>query len=112
MPNFTYTQSIAAGATFNPLADWMYRYLPYNAMIEIIDNAGAIGVTKVVTFGSDTIQQESPVQAGGTTGVMPSRLGAEPITEKGQASDLVAITYRNTTGAAIVVNGTVQLTRL
>lgn len=112
MPSFTYTQSIAAGDTYLPLEKWMYKYVPYACVVEIIDNAGAVGIVKTVTFGSDTIQAESPVQAGGTTGVMPARLAAEPITEKAAPSDLLAITYRNTTGAPVVVNGTIQLTRL
>lgn len=114
MPTFTWTQSIPAGATFDPIdaAGWMYRYLPYPAVIEVIDNAGAVGVVKAVTFGSDTIQQESPVTAGGVTGVIPSRLNVEPITEKGAASDLLRVVYRNTSGGAVVVNGIIQLTRL
>lgn len=114
MPSFTWTQSIAAGATFDPLdsAGWMYRYVPYNAVVEVIDNAGAVGVVVSRTFGSDTIQQESPVTAGGTTGVIPSRLSVEPITEKCNATDLLRVVYRNTSGGAVVVNGIIQLSRL
>lgn len=114
MPSFTWTQSIAAGATFDPIdsAGWMYRYLPYAAVIELITNATAVGVVVGITFGSDTIQQESPVSAGGTAGVIPSRLNIEPITEKGQPSDLLRVTYRNTTAGAVTVNGIIQLTRM
>lgn len=114
MPSFTWTQSIAAGTTYDPIdaAGWMYRYVPYNAVVEVIDNATAVGMVVTRTFGSDTIQQESPVAAGGTAGVIPSRLGIEPVTEKCQASDLLRIVYRNTTGGAVTVNGIIQLTRI
>jgi uncharacterized protein CbrC (UPF0167 family) len=114
MPSFTWTQSIAAGATFDPLdsAGWMYRYVPYNAVVEVIDNATALGVVVSRTFGSDTIQQESPVSAGGTAAVIPSRLNVEPITEKSNATDLLRVVYRNTTAGAITVNGIIQLTRV
>jgi len=114
MPSFTWTQSLGAGLTFDPLdsAGWMYRYLPYPAVIEVISNAAAVGVVQTVTFGSDTIQQESPVPSGGTAGVIPARLNVEPIVEKGAASDLLRIVYRNTTGGAVVVNGIIQITRL
>lgn len=114
MPSFTWTQAVAAGATFDPIdaAGWMYRYLPYPAVIEVISNATAVGVVQSLTFGSDTIQQESPVPAGGTAGVIPARLNTEPITEKGAASDLLRVVYRNTTGGPVTVNGIIQITRL
>jgi len=113
MPSLTYTQSVAAGATFDPIdaVGWMYRYLPYNAIVENIDNATAIGMVVARTFGSDTIQQESPVSAGGTSGVIPSRLAVEPVTEKAQASYLIRVVYRNTTAGAVIVNGIIQITR-
>lgn len=114
MPSFTWTSAVAAGATWDPIdaAGWMYRYLPYGAVIEIIDNATAVGMVVTRTFGSDTVQQESPVAAGGTAGVIPSRLAVEPVTEKGAASDLLRVVYRNTTGGPITVNGIIQITRL
>lgn len=116
MPSFTFSAAIAAGATFDPLdasgSAWMYRYLPYAAMVEIIDRATAVGVTVVRTFGSDTIQQESPVSAGGTAGVIPNRLTVEPVTEKAQPSDLLRLVYRNTTAGAINVEGIIQITRI
>lgn len=114
MPYFTWSQALAAGATFDPLdsAGWMYRYVPYPAIVEVIDRATAVGVVVTRTFGSDTIQQESPVSAGGTAGVIPSRLNIEPVTEKANGTDLLRVVYRNTTGGAVNVEGLIELTRM
>lgn len=114
MPSFTWTQSIAAGGTFDPIDanGWMYRYLPYPALVEIIDNATAVLMLVSRTFGSDTIQQESPVSAGGVAGVIPSRFAVEPVSEKANASDLIRVQYRSTAAAAVTVNGIIQITRL
>lgn len=114
MPSFTWSQSVGAGATYDPIDSlgWMYRYLPYPALVEIIDSTTATGVLVTRTFGSDTIQQESPLSAGGTAGVIPSRYAVEPIAEKANASDLIRIQYRNTTAGALTITGIVQITRL
>lgn len=114
MPYFTWSQAITAGSTFDPLdsAGWMYRYVPYPAIIEVIDRATAVGIVVSRTFGSDTIQQESPLSAGGTAGVIPSRLNIEPVTEKANATDLLRVVYRNTTGGTVTVDGLIELTRM
>ncbi len=116
MPQFTFTQSIAAGTSFDPLAaatgDWQYKYLPNNCVVELIDDATAVGIVKTVTFGSDTIQQESPVSSGGTAGRIPARINQEPLTDKAEQGDLVQIRYRNTTAGAVTVNGIVQITKV
>lgn len=111
---FSWSQSIAAGATFDPLdaGGWQYRYLPYAAILEVIHQATAVGVVVTITFGSDTIQQESPLSAGGTAGQIPSRFAREPITEKGMQGDLLRVVYRNTTAGAITVDGLVEITRV
>lgn len=113
MPMLTWSASVAAGATFTPLdaADWQYKYLPYAAIVEAIHQATAVGMVVTITFGSDTIQQESPVSAGGTAGQIPSRFTREPITEKALQGDLLKITYRNTTVGAINVEGLIEITR-
>ncbi len=110
---FTWSQSVAAGATFTPLdsGDWQYKYLPYPAIVELIHQATATGVVVTITFGSDTIQQESPLSAGGTIGQLPSRFAREPITEKALQGDLLKVTYRNTTVGAINVEGIIEITR-
>jgi len=110
MPAFTWSQSIAAGATFDPLDNWQYRYAPYRALMELFHRATAAGIVVTVTTGSDTVQEESPVTAGGTAGQIPSRLNVEPVTDKVDAGDLLKVRYRNTTAGALTVDGQIAIT--
>lgn len=112
MPALKFTSSVAAGATYFPLDNWQYQYAPYKALLEVFENATAVGMVNVITAGSDTVQEECPVSAGGTAGVLPARLNAEPVTDKVDAGDLLKLKYRNTTGGAITVNGVVLITPL
>ena len=74
MPSFTFSSSVAAGATFRPLDGWQYQYLPWPAEVTVLARATAVAVVNTYTSGSETIVEESPVQAGGTAGVIPSPL--------------------------------------
>jgi len=105
MPSFTWSQLVAAGATFLPLDGWQYEYLPFPAMVEFFQRATAVGVVATITSGSDTLQEESPVQAGGTAGVTPNRLNTEPISDVAAAGDRLKARYRNTSGAGVTVDG-------
>jgi len=110
MPRLTFTQSVAGGATYTPLVGWQYEYLPYPAVVEVLLNATATGVVATVSSGSDTLQEESPVQAGGTAGVMPSKLNQDPLVDMAAAGDRMKISARNTTGGAITINGVINIT--
>lgn len=116
MAFFTWSKAIAAGDSFQPLqaqdSTWKYQYAPYDAIAEVIHRATAVGVVVQITAGSDEIQQESPVSAGGTAGVQTGRLNVEPVTFKVKAGDLIILRYRNTTAGAVTVDGTVELTRM
>ena len=116
MAFFTWSQSLAAGATANPLdtagAEWKYKYVPYDAVVEVIHRATAVGVVAQITSGSDEIQQSSPVSAGGTAGVITGRLNVEPVTFRAKQGDLIIVSYRNTTAGAINVEGSIEFTRV
>lgn len=110
MPSLTWTQSVAAGATFNPLDGWNYEFVPAPGVVTYIHNATAVGMVVTITSGSDQLLQEAPVPAGGTAGVIPSALNVAPITDAVGAGDRQAVRYRNPTGGAITVNGIVDYT--
>ncbi len=110
MPAFNWSQSVAAGATFTPLDGWMYEQVPAAGVIEVFHNATATGVVATVTSGSDTLMEEAPIPAGGTAGVIPGRLNVEPLMDAVAPLDKLKIRYRNTSGAAITVNGQIIYT--
>lgn len=110
MPRFPFTASVAAGATYTPLTGWQYEYLPFPAIVEVGLNAAATGVVATVTSGSDVLQEESPVAAGGTAGVIPSKLNVDFLQDQAAAGDRLKVSARNTTAGAIVVNGVVIIT--
>lgn len=111
MPHFPFTQSIAAGATAQPLSSWNYRFPPKPALFELLLNATAIGVVQNVTTGPESIvQSESPVSAGGTAGVLPARLNTEPIVDMVNQGEELVLNLRNTTAGAITVNGIAIIT--
>lgn len=105
MPVLTWTQSVAAGATYEPLNGWQYEYIPFGGSIRILTDATAVDVVATVTSGSDTLQERSPVSAGGTTGVLPSVLDVPEIVDQVAAGDRQKILYENTSAGAIVING-------
>jgi len=107
---FPWTQSIAAGAVYNPLADWQYEMPMFPGVVEIFSRATAVGLVETISSAGDTLKQEAPVQAGGTSGVTPSRLNTEPVVGRAQAGQKIRVGYRNPTGGAIIIDGQVILT--
>lgn len=107
---FLWSQSIAAGATFNPLTDWQYETPDFAGMVEIFSRATAVGLVETISSAGETLKQESPVQAGGTAGLTPSRLNTEPVVGKAAPLQKIRVGYRNPTGGAITVDGQIILT--
>lgn len=110
--NFSWSQSIAAGATFNPLTTFDYETPDSDVAVEVLHRATAVGLVAVIKSGGMAISQESPVQAGGTAGTLPARQTTEPLTGKGFASRKLQVFYRNPTGGAITVDGIIVVTPL
>lgn len=102
---FSWSFSIAAGATFDPLLVWDYQTPDTDVAVEVIDRATAVGSLRQLKSGGQAITQESPVQAGGTAGTIPARLSTEPQTGRGYANKKLSVFYRNPTGGAITVDG-------
>lgn len=105
MANLTWSQAILDGGTFEPLSGWQYEYVPFGGTIKINHDAAAVGVLVTITSGSDTLQESSPVPAGGTAGVIPSDLDTPPIIDEVAAGDRLKIAYRNPSGGTVAVQG-------
>lgn len=111
MPQFNFTQSIPAGQSVFPLATWQYRFPPKSALVSLIVNATAGGVVMNLTTGAESIvQADSPVSAGGTAGVLPSSFTQNPIVDAVDGGEEIVLNLRNTSGAAVTVNGIVEMT--
>jgi len=108
--NFSWSQAILAGATFNPLETFDFETPDSDVAVEVLHRATAVGLVAVIKSGGLAISQESPVQAGGTAGTLPARLNTEPMTGKGFASRKLAVQYRNPTVGTITVDGTIVVT--
>lgn len=108
MPSLTWSQSVAAGATFRPLDGWQYEYIPFGGVIEILHRATGTGVVATVTSGSDTLQERSPVPAGGTAGNIPSPFDVPTLVDEVAAGDLQKILYENTSAGALTVDGIIN----
>ncbi len=90
-------QNIAQATTVTPIQTnaWQYQYLPWPALVEIgmIHDGAAGGLIATVSSGSDTLMEESPINAGGTDGVFPTDEQLDLIDEAA-AGDLLKVAAR------------------
>ena len=112
MPSFTWSQALTANGTFRPLDGWQYEYLPWPAEVQVLARATGVSLVAVYTSGSETIVEESPVQAGGTIGVIPSSLNTPIQGWHAAAGDRLKLNYRETAGATPTVDGIIEITPL
>lgn len=110
--SFKWSASVAAGALFFPLDQWQQEFPESDVMVELLSRSTAVGMVETLTSGTDTLLEESPVQAGGTAGVIPSRLNTEPFISKSLKGKRLKHKYRNPTGGAITVDGIITITPL
>lgn len=108
--SFPWSQSIAAGATFNPLRDWDYETPDGNGVVQVFERATAVGLLSAVKAAGESIKQEGPVQAGGTAGVLPAFNTTTPWEGTVRKGQKLSVAYRNPTAGAIVVDGQIILT--
>lgn len=112
MPALTFSQALTANQSgYNPLSGWQYEYLPYAAVVKILtrQTGAAASVKQAIYSGSQTIQERSPMQAGGTAGVTPSELNTPSITFIAAAGDRLKMAIDETAGATPTVDGIVYI---
>lgn len=112
MPSFTFSQLFVANATIEPLTGWQYVYLPWPAEVTVMARATLANVVATYTSGSETIVEESPVQAGGTIGVIPSPLNTPVIGWQAAAGDLLKLRFRETAGGTPTLDGIIEVVPL
>lgn len=109
MPAFPFSQVMTANGTANPVDGWQYEYLPWPAAVKILQRATTTGVRATITSGSETIQEEAPVQSGGTAGVTPSDLNTPAVTFVASAGDRLKIKLREVSAGTPTVDGMVYV---
>src|SRR5258708_20111660 len=88
MPQLNISNTATAASVVNVIAGWQYEYLPWPARIKLLIRATIVGVTLVVFSGSETIMEESPIQAGGTAGGYPAKPTTPPLAFSAPRGDL------------------------
>jgi len=112
MPSFIFSELMTANGTVRPLEGWQYEYLPWPAEVQVLARSTLVNVVAVYTSGSETIVEESPVQAGGTIGVTPSPLNTPVQGWHAAAGDRLKLNFRETAGATPTVDGIIEINPL
>lgn len=107
MPLVLIEESIAAGATVDLFENSIYRYLPWNASVNIGITQAATGCLATVLSGSDTLLQESAVPIATEYPKIPDQMYLQDVAAQGE---LLTANVRNTTAGALVVRMAAQLT--
>ncbi|MEE8609060.1 MAG: hypothetical protein V3S55_15760 [Nitrospiraceae bacterium] len=109
MPSFPFSELMVANGTIRPLEGWQYEYLPWPAEVQVLARSTLANVVGVYTSGSETIVEESPVQAGGTIGVTPSALNTPVQGWIGAAGDRLKLSFRETAGGTPTIDGIIEI---
>lgn len=108
MPNFNFSTAMTANQLgLNPLSGWQYEYLPWPASVILLIRSTTTGSRITVFSGSETIQERTPVQGGGTAGVTPSELNTPAISFMGAAGDRLKLVVDEVAGGTPTVDGIV-----
>src|SRR6267154_492169 len=108
MPQFPFSQALTANQLgFNPLAGWQYEYLPWPAQIMLLVRATDNNERMTIYSGSETIQERSPVQGGGTAGVTPTEFTTAPVSFIAAAGDRLKLVIDNVAATTGTVDGLV-----
>jgi hypothetical protein len=114
MPQFPFSQIFTANQLgVNPLVGWQYEFIPQawprGAAVKMLLRSTTTGNRVTIFSGAQTIQQRSPVQAGGTIGVTPAELNTAPITFVAAAGDRLILQLDEVSGGTPTVDGLVMV---
>jgi len=107
-PQLTFSTALTANQLgLNPIAGWQYEYMPWPAQIILLLRSTDVNLRATVYSGSETIQERSPVQGGGTAGTTPSELNTPAISWIAAAGDRVKVVIDNTTAGTPTIDGVI-----
>jgi hypothetical protein len=104
--------AVGGGASnANLLTGWQFQQAPWPCLVKIILRSTTATDFMIVSTGSETIQQRSPVCGGGTLGVQPTDFAVPAIVFKAARGDQLSVAYFNG-GAASNVDGYAEIQRI
>jgi len=113
MPQFTWSTAMTANQLgLNPLSGWQYEYLPWPASVILLVRSTTTGNRITIFSGSETIQERTPVQSGGTAGVTPSELNTTPIAFLAAAGDRLKLVIDEVSAGTPTVDGVIVVNPL
>jgi hypothetical protein len=108
MPQLVFSTAMTANQLgLNPLSGWQYEFLPWPGHVILLVRSSTTGNRMTVYSGSETIQERSPVQGGGTAGVTPSELNTPAISFIGAAGDRLKLAIDEVAGGTPTVDGVI-----
>lgn len=113
MPQFPFSAALTANQRgFNPLAGWQYEWTPYPCSIILLIRSTTTSAVLTIFSGSETIQERTPIQAGGTAGVTPSELNTPAVAFIAPGGDRLKLVVDETGGLTPTIDGVAILNPL
>lgn len=114
MPQLSFSQLFTANQLgVNPISGWQYEFIPMaysrGAAVSLLMRSTTTGNRVTVYAGGQTIQERSPVQAGGTIGVTPSPLNTTPLSFVASPGDRLKILLDEVAGGTPTVDGLITI---
>ena len=112
MPRLTFSQALTANQLgYNPLTGWQFETVPYGqgAAVSILVDCTDANARITAYSGSQTIQERSPIQSGGTAGVMPAPLNTTGITFIAGFMDKLKLAIDEVGAGTPTVNGVIEI---
>jgi hypothetical protein len=108
MPQFPFSQAMTANQLgFNPLAGWQYEYLPWPASVILLARSTTTGNRLTIYSGSETIQERTPVQGGGTAGTTPTEFTTAPVSFQAAAGDRLKLVIDEVLAGTPTIDGVI-----
>src|SRR5437667_12723269 len=106
MPQLVFSTAFTANQLgVNPLSGWQYEFLPWPAHLILLLRSTDVNLRATIYSGSETIQERSPVQGGGTAGTTPSELNTPAVSWIGAAGDRLKALIDNVSAGTPTLDG-------
>lgn len=113
MPQFVFSTAMTANQLgLNPLAGWQYEYTPWPASVILLVRSTTTGNRITIFSGSETIQERTPVQGGGTAGTTPSELNTPAVAWQAAGGDRLKLVLDEVLGGTPTIDGVIIINPL